>query len=109
LPYGGSTPNGSILMIFLTWISSFFATKKRQSAQRSRRTLAVERLADTLFYKPAGVAGTLGRLGLLALVAVISYFAGAGLGVVVMKVPVPIALFIGAVFVAWMNSDADTG
>lgn len=96
-------------MIFLAWTSSIFTKKSRQSAQRSKRARAVERLADTLFYKPAGVAGTLGRLGLLALVAVISYFAGAGLGVVVMKAPVPIALFIGAVFVAWMNSDADTG
>ena len=96
-------------MIFLSWTSSFFATKKRQGAQRSKRALVVARLADTLFYKPAGVAGTLGRLGLLALVAVISYFAGAGLGLVLIKVPVPIALFIGALFVAWMDGDADTG
>ena len=94
-------------MIFLTWTSSFFTTKKRQSAQRSKRALAVERLADTLFYKPAGVAGTLGRLGLLAIVAVVSYFAGAALATVIMQAPVPVALFIGAVFVAWMNSDAD--
>ena len=101
-------PNGR-LMIFLTWATSAFTMTDRQSARRSKRAVAVERLTDALFYKPAGVAGTLGRLGLLAIVAVVSYFAGAALATVIMQAPVPVALFVGAVFVAWMSNDTDAG
>ena len=103
---------GSGLMIFFTWAFSIFATNVRKSrsehARRSRRTVAVERIADTLFYRPAGVAGTLGRLGLLAVVAVISYFIGAGFGALAMKAPVPVALIIGAVLLGWAPGDPDT-
>lgn len=98
-------------MIFLAWASSVFSADGPQipgsRARRSRGAVAVGRLADTLFYRPAGVAGTLGRLGLLVIVAVISYHVGAGVGAVIVKAPVPAALFIGAVLLSWATSDPD--
>lgn len=93
-------------MIFLGFASSIFGTSKRQErASRRTKRSVIERVADALFYRPVGPAGVLGRLGMLVVVALVSYFAGAGLGTMIMKAPVAVALIIGAVLVGWANSD----
>lgn len=105
----GAILDGVRLMIFLTWASSIVEAnggKKGRARRRSSKfAVAVARLADMLFYRPAGLAGTAGRIGLLIVVAVISYFAGAGLGAVIMKAPLPAMLIIGAILFGYASSD----
>jgi hypothetical protein len=74
---------------------------------RARRAATVARLARSLFYKPAGLTGTIVRIALLMIGAVLSYFVGSGLGELMMKAPLPMALLFGAVFFALASKDTD--
>jgi hypothetical protein len=100
-------------MIIMAWTSSIFVPgdKRRPSSARpsSARPAgygsARARITHLLFYRPAGMWGTIGRIGLLAIGAVLSYFVGSGLGELMMKAPVPMALLFGAVLFAMASRD----
>lgn len=97
-------------MIILAWASSVFVSGDRDRRSRPRRpasAVTVARLAHLLFYKPAGIPGTIGRIGLLMVGAVVSYFVGSGLGELMMRAPVPMALMFGAAFFALASRDPD--
>lgn len=97
-------------MILLAWASSVFVSgdkNRRSRPRRSASSAAVARLAHLLFYKPVGIPGTIGRVGLLMVSAVVSYFVGSGMGELMMKAPVPMALMFGAVFFALASRDPD--
>jgi hypothetical protein len=94
-------------MILLAWTSHLFASGDRSRRARSARSRAVARLADILFHKRVGVRGTLGRLALLLIGAVVSYFVGSGLGELMMKAPIPMALMFAAALCALASGDPD--
>lgn len=93
-------------MILLAWTSSVFASGDKHRRARVPRS-AVARLADRLFYRPVGISGTLVRIALLMIGAVFSYFVGSGLGELMMKAPVPMALMFGAAIFALASADPD--
>lgn len=96
-------------MIILGWTSAVLTAgdrRRRSRVQSAGRASGTARLVHLLFYKPLGVPGTIGRIGLLAIGAVASYFVGSGLGELMLKAPVPMALMFGAAFFA-LTRDSD--
>ena len=101
--YGFAGSQAGVSMIILGWTSAVLTAggkRRRSRVQPVGRAGTIGRLVHLLFYKPLGVTGTIGRIGLLGVGAVASYFVGSGLGELMLKAPVPMALMFGAALLA---------
>jgi hypothetical protein len=94
-----------IFLAYASYISR--ATFRPKSRSGAKRAAIFDRIADALFYRPVRLPGFLARVALLVMVAVLSYFAGAYAGMVVVKAPLPATLFVGAALASWAQSDPD--